>query len=86
MKDSNLGRDIISRSRHGTELGVTTKRFEVATTRDGELKMKSQLNIEVATGNLKLSQAKSQLGKSKLQPHDFQGPQGRSRPITKVAT
>ena len=30
--------------------------------------MRSQPNIEVAIGNLKLSQAKSQLGKSKLQP------------------
>ena len=49
MKDSNGDRDIISRSRHGTELGVTTKRFEVAATRDGESEMKSQLQIEVAT-------------------------------------
>ena len=30
--------------------------------------MKSQPNIEVAIGNLKLSQVKSQLGKLKLQP------------------
>ena len=86
MKDSNLSRDIISRSRHGTELGVTTKRIEVATTRDGESEMKLQLHIEVATGNLKLSQAKSQLGKSKLQPLVIQGSQGRSRPITEVVT
>ena len=48
--------------------------------------MKSQLNIEVTTGNLKLSQAKSQLGKSKLQRLFNQGPKGgrdqslRSRP------
>ena len=61
-------------------------RFEVATTRDGESEMKSQLDIEVATGNLKLSQVKSQVGKSKLQRFFIQGPQGRSRPITEVAT
>ena len=48
--------------------------------------MKSQLNIEVVIGNLKLSQAKLQLGKSNLQPLFNQGPKGRSRPITKVAT
>ena len=46
-------KDIILRSRHGTELGVTKNRFEVATTRDGESEMKLQLNIEAATGNLR---------------------------------
>ena len=56
------------RSRHGLELGVITRRSEVATTRELEKEMRSQPNIEVATGNLKLSQEKSQLGKSNLQP------------------
>ena len=49
--------------------------------------MKLRHHLEVATGNLKLSQAKSQLGKSKLQPFFlFKDPQGgrdqslRSRP------
>ena len=35
--------------------------------------MRSQPNIEVAIGNLKLSQAKSQLGKLKLQPLCYSG-------------
>ena len=78
--DSNLGCDIIARSRHGTEQGVTTKRFEVATTRDGEVELKSRHHLEVATGNLMLSQAKSQLGKSKLQPFCY------SRTPKEVAT
>ena len=52
--------------------------LKVATTRDGESEMKSRHHLEVATRNLKLSQAKSQLGKSKLQPFVIQGSQGRS--------
>ena len=42
--------------------------LKVATTRDGEAEMKLRHHLEVVTGNLKLSQAKSQLGKPKLQP------------------
>ena len=42
--------------------------------------MRSQPNIEVETGNLKLIQAKSKLGKLKLQPLCY------SRTLREVAT
>ena len=48
--------------------------------------MRSQPNIEVVTGNLKMSQAKSKLGKLKLHHFVIQEPQRRLRQIIEVAT
>ena len=47
---------------------------------------RSRHHFEVATGNLKLNQAKSQSGKMKLQPLCYLRTLRESRPITEVAT